>query len=340
MLKVSHIGIDIGGAHLKVIGVDKSNKVVLVDYESCAIWEGIEKLKAKFRKINNIINNNSVKCGITMSGEMCDNFKNRLIGAKILIKECTNLRFNNFFYVSSKDVFTKKPNYKHLISVNWHSIGRFLENKIENCIAIDFGSTTTDFICIKNNKIVNKFTDDYSRINNTELLYTGFTRTPIFGVANQIDYNKKKLKIIPEFFSNTSDVYRVLGRLDKKIDLDDTADKSRKNITQSLIRLSRSFGFDYKSKNLKKLKVISQKISFIQLNQIFQITLELQQKFLLKSQPFVISGIGQDVLYNYLKKKKLKTFYFEQFLNKSRLNKEASFHAPAVSIALLLQRLK
>ena len=36
MLKVSHIGIDIGGAHLKVIGVDKSNKVVLVNYESCA----------------------------------------------------------------------------------------------------------------------------------------------------------------------------------------------------------------------------------------------------------------------------------------------------------------
>ena len=307
---------------------------------SCAIWEGIEKLQAKIRNINNIINNNSVKCGITMSGEMCDNFKNRLIGAKILIKECNKLRFNNFFYVSSKEVFTKKPNYKHLISLNWHSIGRFLENKIESCIAIDFGSTTTDFICIKNNKIVNKFTDDYSRINNAELLYTGFTRTPIFGVTNQIDYNKKKLKIIPEFFSNTSDIYRVLGRLDKKIDLDDTADKSRKNITQSLIRLSRSFGFDYKSKNLKKLKIISQKISSIQLNQIFQITLELQKKFLLKNQPVVISGIGQDVLYNYLKKKKLKTFYFKQFLNKSRLNKEASFHAPAVSIALLLQRLK
>ena len=269
MLKVSHLGIDIGGAHLKVIGVDKRNKVVLVDYESCAIWKGIEKLQAKFRKINNIINNNSVKCGITMSGEMCDNFENRLIGAKILTEECNNLGFNNFFYVNSKEVFTKKPNYKHLISLNWHSIGRFLENKIENCIAIDFGSTTTDFICIKNNKIINKFTDDYSRINNTELLYTGFTRTPIFGVTNQIDYNKKKLKIIPEFFSNTSDIYRILGRLDKKIDIDDTADKSKKNMTQSLIRLSRSFGFDYKSKNLKKLKVISQKISSIQLNQIF-----------------------------------------------------------------------
>ena len=306
MHKVSHLGIDIGGAHLKVIGVDKKNRVVLVDYESCAIWKGVEKLKEKFRNINNIINDNSVKCGITMSGEMCDNFKNRLKGAKILIKECNNLRFNNFFYVSSKKVFTKKPYYKQLISLNWHSIGRFLETKIESCIAIDFGSTTTDFICIKNNKIVNKSTDDYSRINNDELLYTGFTRTPIFGVTNQIDYNKKNLKIIPEFFSNTSDIYRVLGRLDKKIDLDDTADKSRKNITQSLIRLSRSFGFDYQSKNLKKLKVISQQISSIQLNQIFQITLELQKKFLLREKPVVISGIGQDVLYNYLKKKKIR----------------------------------
>ena len=108
MLKVSHLGIDIGGAHLKVVGVDKRNKVVLVDYESCAIWKGIEKLQAKFRKINNIINNNSVKCGITMSGEMCDNFENRLMGAKILTEECNNLRFNNFFYVNSKEVFTKK----------------------------------------------------------------------------------------------------------------------------------------------------------------------------------------------------------------------------------------
>ena len=240
-----------------------------------------------------------------MSGEMCDNFKNRLHGAKSLIEESNNLGLNVFFYVSSKKIFTKKPNYRQLISFNWHSIGKFLENEIESCIAIDFGSTTTDFICIKNNKIINKFNDDYSRLNNSELLYTGFTRTPIFGVANQIDYNRKKLKIIPEFFSNTSDVYRVLGKLDEKIDLDDTADKSKKNIKQSLMRLSRSFGLDYNSKNLKKLKVISRKISSIQLNQISQMTLKLQKKFLLEDQPIVISGIGQDVVYNDLRKKKI-----------------------------------
>ena len=340
MNTVAYLGIDIGGANLKVVGIDKSNKVIFVDYNYCKIWDGIENLEEKFIKINKIINNRSVICGITMSGEMCDNFKNRLQGAKTLIKECNKLGFNNFFYVSSREVFTKKPNFKQLISLNWHSIGKFLENKIESCIAVDFGSTTTDFICIKNNKMINKFTDDYSRINNSELLYTGFTRTPIFGVTNQIDLNKKKLNIIPEFFSNTSDIYRVLGKLDKKIDLEETADKSKKDIKQSMIRLSRSFGFDYKSENFKKLKIISQKISSIQLNKISQTTLQLQKKFLLREKPVVISGIGQEVIYNFLKKKKFKTIYFKEFLNKSRFNKEASFHAPAVSIALLLERLK
>ena len=106
------------------------------------------------------------------------------------------------------------------------------------------------------------------------------------------------------------------------------------------MRLSRSFGLDYNSKNLKKLKVISRIFSSIQLNQISQMTLKLQKKFLLEDQPIVISGIGQDVVYNDLRKKKFKTIYFKEFLNKSRLDKEASFHAPAVSIALLLQRLK
>ena len=89
-----------------------------------------------------------------------------------------------------------------------------LEKELNKIIIIDFGSTTTDLICIKNKKLVNKFFDDFSRINNFELLYTGFTRTPIFGITNEINIRKNKLKIIPEFFSNTSDVYRILKSYD------------------------------------------------------------------------------------------------------------------------------
>ena len=36
--------------------------------------------------------------------------------------------------------------------MNWHSIGRFIQKHLKDGIVIDFGSTTTDFICIKDYK--------------------------------------------------------------------------------------------------------------------------------------------------------------------------------------------
>ena len=101
--------------------------------------------------------------------------------------------------------------------MNWHSIGRYLEKKIKSCVAIDFGSTSTDILCIKNHKLLNKFYDDYSRLNNNELIYTGLTRTPLFGVSNSIKINKTNMNIIPEYFSDMSDIYRILKKLDSFI---------------------------------------------------------------------------------------------------------------------------
>ncbi len=338
--EITHLGIDIGGAHIKIIGINIEKEVVYVNYSSCQIWKGIENLKREFQKINSTITDKSIKCGITMSAELCDNFKNRKHGVAEVLKECKNLNFDNYFYVNSSEVFSKNPEYKNLISMNWHSIGRFLEKKINNTILIDFGSTTTDFICIKNKKIINKHTNDFSRLNNLELLYSGLTRTPIFGLTHYINFNKKKLHIIPEFFSDTSDIYRILKKLNKKVDLDETADNGKKQIKDSLKRISRSFGFDYERKYFTKLQTISKKLSIIQLDQIFNIILKLQKKYVLKNEPVIVSGIGQDLMYDYLKKKKIKTIYFKTFLRNSTYNKEASYHAPALSIALLLQRLK
>ena len=38
---------------------------------------------------------------------------------------------------------------EEVISMNWHATGRFLEKILDNAVIVDFGSTTTDFICIK-----------------------------------------------------------------------------------------------------------------------------------------------------------------------------------------------
>ena len=338
--KITHLGIDIGGAHLKIVGLDKKGIIIFVEYLSCKIWKGTKRLEELFHNLNNIFPDGLIKCAITITAELCDNFANRNVGARELIKLCQILKFEKYFYVNNFSIFKKKPNVNDFISMNWHAIGKFMEKKVNDAIVLDFGSTTTDFICIKNNKIIKKYFDDFSRINNCELLYTGFTRTPAFGVSNHIKIDNKVLTLIPENFSEMSDIYRVLNKLSKERDIDVTSDNRGKSKRESLIRISRSFGLDYKENLKTKLEKICYKISSIQLNKIKKILIKLRKKFFSKSPIIVISGIGQDVVYEFLRTNKFKTIYLHEFLEKSKLNKKASFHAPALSVALILRTLK
>ena len=65
----------------------------------------------------------------------------------------------------------------------------------------------------KNGEIMNKAFNDFTRLLNGEILYTGLIRTPIFAIKKNIKYKSKKFTIIPEYFSNTSDVYRINKKL-------------------------------------------------------------------------------------------------------------------------------
>ena len=338
---VAYLGIDIGGAHLKIVGIDKKRNVTFISYSKCEVWKGTSDLKKKLERLNSIIPHASVKCAISMTAELCDNFKNRKLGAKIILDQCKSLSFKKFFYVKSKDILTKKPKINDVISMNWHSLGRFIEDKIDDAILVDFGSTTTDFICIKNRKMQNKFFDDFSRINNYELLYTGLTRTPIFGLSNQIQIRNQIFQIIPEFFSNTSDIYRIKKQLNNKIDIDETADGSNKRIIDSLIRVSRSLGIDYNSRIKEKIIMICEEFYKIQMNQILKNIYNLQRRFLLKKNtPIIASGIGQDILLDFFEKKKIHFLPFQSLLKCERYKKEATYHAPALSLALLLEKEK
>ena len=49
--EVSHLGIDIGGAHLKIIGVDENETIRFVDYSSCKIWNDIKNFEKEVLKV-------------------------------------------------------------------------------------------------------------------------------------------------------------------------------------------------------------------------------------------------------------------------------------------------
>ena len=75
--------------------------------------------------------------------------------------------------------------------MNWHSIGKYFSSKFDNLIIVDFGSTTTDFVCIKNTEIVNDGFDDFTRLSKKEMFYSGIIRTPLFGFEHEISLRRK-----------------------------------------------------------------------------------------------------------------------------------------------------
>ena len=74
--------------------------------------------------------------------------------------------------------------------MNWYSIGKYLTNFVKNALIIDFGSTTTDFICIKNGKIINKAFNDFKRLSNGEILHRSYANTTFCNKKN-IKYKSK-----------------------------------------------------------------------------------------------------------------------------------------------------
>ncbi len=331
-----YMGIDIGGAHLKCVGIDKSKNISYIKYDSYQVWNDKKILFEKLNQIDSEFNNNKLIYGITMSAELCENFPNRKVGAKYIMEACNSLKSRKLFYSNSSILFNSRFKIENLMSMNWHAIGKLCENKVKNSIIIDFGSTTTDFLCIKNFKLKNEGFNDFERINNNELIYKGLIRTPLFGIKNKIKFKKQNYNLIPEIFSDMSDIYRVKKLLKKNIDIDKTVDASNKSIRNSMIRIARNFGFDYDNSKKELIMRICDELYSSQLDEIRKNINFLKKKYKLSRKcKIILSGVGQEILMNYLNKKFDDTIFLFELLGTQQY-KEASYHAPALSIALLL----
>lgn len=336
---IKYLGLDFGGAHLKLVGLDKDHKIIFAKCKRSPIWNGVKSLDNSIKEIRKF--KSVSKLGITMTAELCDNFNTRRQGVQKLIKYLRKVKQKKFFFTNSKNNFSESPSYKNVASMNWLALALYVSKKVSSSLVIDFGSTTTDLILINKNKIKNKFLTDFSRLNNSELIYTGCLRTPIFSIKDQLRINGKSLKIIPESFTNLSDVYRVLNLIPKKVDLYPTCDARNKSLLNSRKRISRAFGFDYTKKNKSLINVICKKIMNIQLNKISS----EMDKLLIKNNfnskiPLVICGSGKKILNEYFKKKFIIKDFSTLVKGEKKLRLAASYHAPAASCALLVSRLR
>ena len=340
MISKKFIGWDIGGAHTKISIID--SKKVKTRVFNIELWrnEGLITLE---KIINNrdIIPTNTSHC-ITLSAEMCDIFSYRTKGINILLSLFKKNALNTYVYTNNGiKKMSRLRNVKSAASMNWLATAEFVSKFVDDIIIIDIGSTTTDFIVIKNKIIINKRVDDFTGMKNNELLYLGCLRTPIYAVTEEIKDLKNIYKIIPENFSSLADIYQILNIVDIKNDYSRRLDGRSKTLLNSYKRISRSFGFDYTKNHKNLVDKLCKKIMRIHVDKLYASLEKIIKKNSFKNNNVKIAsiGIGSQITKNMINRYNLKNIDMDKILQcyPVKYNSSTLTHFPSFAVAALLR---
>ncbi len=255
------IGWDIGGAHVKAC-LMQHGEVVDVAQWACPLWQGMDQLvtaldaaAARWPGLG------AAQHAVTMTGEMVDLFANREDGvrriAEALVQSLgrslprSSARSLNppsvAFYAgdagwcSADDVSTQ---WESIASANWLATAGHAAQHFDQGVLVDIGSTTTDIIAFRNERVLTRSRTDAQRLAGGELVYHGVVRTPLCAVAKQVDWRGTPHNVMNEFFATAADVYRATGELNPAHDLYPSADNAAKHLAATHQRLARMVGLD------------------------------------------------------------------------------------------------
>jgi probable H4MPT-linked C1 transfer pathway protein len=350
------VGWDIGGAHIKIAIIDEvsDGKLVIQVYQfDCPLWKGIDELTACINEVKNIINIDYYTHAITMTGELVDHFSNREQGVVAIISEMSKqLGISNVQFYAGNDRYLESTlaevQHSKIASANWLASAHYTASKIKHAYFIDIGSTTTDIVEVRDNKVMNTGYSDEQRLIAKELVYCGVVRTPVFALCNSAQVNDKTIPVINEYFANAADVYRLTEELADYADLSDALDGRSKDKVGSAIRIARMFANDYQNEDLDIWEKVARQIRS---NQVQLIKDACRHQFMNKSvplaTPIVGAGIGRFLIKDLAQQLGREYIDFEELFDQSptdpdTINSGATHSdfrigdcAPAVAVASL-----
>lgn len=220
------IGIDVGGANLKVV----DDAGVHIHY--CPLWE-----KAPITSIlKQHVTGRDEPAAVVMSGELADSFGNKQQGISFIVgavKEAFPAA--RFYGMDARFHDTAVP---QLAAANWLASADLIRAKYPRGVLLDIGSTTADIIPLV------RFSDllgltDLARLQKGFLLYTGILRTNIATLLQSVELDGVRTPVSAEYFATSADAYLVLGIITPGQYTCDTPDHKEKTRVASLQRLAR-----------------------------------------------------------------------------------------------------
>jgi len=340
--KITTLGWDIGGAHLKAVLVDADGSVLTAIQAPCPLWRGFGELRnamdVALSKLNNVANQHIV----TMTGELTDVFANRTEGVMQIAGVMTE-RFGitTRFYAGPAGMVASSQVAEHaaaIASANWLASASFVATKVNHGLFIDIGSTTADLVVLSDGKPQNRGYSDAERMQFEELVYTGVVRTPLMALGNRVSFSGEWQGIAAEHFATTADVYRLTGDLNEAEDMSETADGAGKTLDESARRLARMTGRDSRDASTSVWIGLARAFKQMQLNTLnAAVTRVLSRNLIDGKSPIIGAGAGSFLVRELANQLGLEYLDVETLIvaDTKQVGRWASVCLPAYAVAYL-----
>ena len=334
------IGYDVGGAHLKVARIEHG-RTVAVRQIACPLWQGLGKLDGALQEARPLTTGAGL-VAVTMTGELSDLFPDRAAGVATLVNRLAAEHGAGVrFWMGGRgfgDAGDAKLHFLDVAATNFLATAKAAARHLPDALLIDFGSTTTDIIPIRNGHPAPAGLTDYDRLASGALVYTGLTRTALMAISNRAPFKGVSQRLAREYLATAADARRILGTLPEGVDQHATADGRGTSQAESVARLARMFCRDASDGTLADWQESARSIVEEQVASILDgIRQVLDTTPLPEDAPVIAAGIGADTVSDLAARLGRKSVAFGALAGADGdVAVWATRCAPAVAVAMLL----
>lgn len=241
----NYVGLDIGGANLKIADSDGSCRQI-----PFPLWKQPRQLRDELANLLDPYSRET-RIGVTMTGELADCFTSSRVGVSAIIDAmqiAANGRSTHFWQTVGEFVEAEiaKEFWQLTAAANWHALATWAARAAPQgaALVIDMGSTTTDIIPTFHGLPMPSGRTDLERLRSHELLYFGISRTPICALVSELPVHGSMIPVAAEFFATTQDALLLTGKLPEDASDTGTADGRPATIEHAQRRLARCVCLD------------------------------------------------------------------------------------------------
>jgi probable H4MPT-linked C1 transfer pathway protein len=225
------LAFDIGGANTKRLVYENGDTKSSLNY--FPLWKRKDRLRGFLEELGE----DADVVAVTMTAELCDVFSSKEDGARFIVSSCEEV-FGDPFFLTLAPTLVKENDirdYKELAAANWRASLYLMEKRFGEGVLVDVGSTTTDILPFGDG--ARCFKSDMERMKASQLLYTGYLRTPVNTIVSEVPLGRLMTPVASDYFAITADIHNILEGVDYTCETPDGEGKSRDASIRRMARL-------------------------------------------------------------------------------------------------------